>query len=514
MGRKRKTVAVDREVAAQDSRVVDGMGREITLDPPRPPVARGVRVQLMDIDGSGPGAYRDAGDVAGLAEAIRRDGQLVPVLLHRVGPDAYHVVDGRRRVAAVRSIDPEGNVVADVYEGLTDADVNRLAIVGNLHRAEPNAVEWGLAVEMLRVRYEGANGGDRPAAVRRIAEDLGRSETWVRDHLYLSRLCAEARELVVKGLLSVAHARTLALVADPGRQASLAERAARDEDGGGGMSLKRLRRDIGNGVHSLTQVPWKLDVPFAGKCACEGCPSNSATDPELFEHDEERETRATCLDPRCFESKRAASAKSIAAAEVRAKKLVKTGVSAAAAAESVAASFVKPATIERRVKDEGKPAKPKGAGPRPREKTPEEVAREKFDSAIWPWRRKASGLIEATLDGVPGRRTIAMAVNALEPREYMNPKKRDARGRAAVAMAQRLKAPTLADVGAAEKSLPGNIYGGDDACLAAMAAAVGVELAPVPRLEDFLPREEKAKREGAKAAKKSAKKAKRRGGGR
>lgn len=472
----------------------------------RPP-AFAVAVRLDDIEEGGEtaGHYRlGDGDVEGLAASIARDGQIVPVILDRMPTGRYRIVDGRRRVAAMRSLGREA-ITADVHEQLSDADLTRLAVVGNLHRAEPNAVEWGIAAEALREGYE-ARGMDRPAAVRRIAEDLGRSETWVRDHLYLSRLCPAARTLVVRGLLGVAHARTLALVADPARQAELAERAARDEDGSGGMSIAWLRMFIGHGTHSLTQVPWRLEVPFAGKPACEGCPSNSATDPLLFEHDEERSERAQCLDPRCFEWKQKAAATSIEKAEARAKKLVATGVPAAAAAESVAAAFVKPGSIERRVKAAQKPKRPKGEGPRERERTPEEVAREKLDAAIWPWRRKAQGLIEAALVGVPGRVTVMMAVDALEPGTYMSPKKRDARSRAAIAMAKRLKSPTLADVAAAEKCLRPDVNARDDACLAAMASAVGVEIGAPPKLDDFLPEGEEATREGAKGAKGSEKK--------
>lgn len=69
----------------------------------------------------------------------------------------------------------------------------------------------------------------------------------------------------------------------------------------------------------------------------------------------------------------------------------------------------------------------------------------------------------------------------------------------------------LADVEAAEKSLPESGDVRDEACLAAMAEAVGVDIGTPPRLEDFLPKGEGAKREGAKGAKKSEKKAKRKG---
>jgi ParB/RepB/Spo0J family partition protein len=273
----------------------------------------------------------DAERIAQMAQSLREVGQLQPVMLEELADGRFCRVFGRRRIAAARSIGME-TIRAVVVPPLGE-DVRRTVVaVENVQRQDLTPPEETLAVgELIELKafdaaiqmakpltggplevegvivtrdllarecsktdkieaWRRAMLGDhrvRSIAYEMVAAMLAKPVSWVRDRAYIGRLDAAGQAAVRDGRLPLAHAREIARVADPVLRAQF----VKDFAAGGRESisktepgkLEELQREVKQRLFTLHTVPWKLDVPFAGKPACTGCPHNSQSLPGLFD---------------------------------------------------------------------------------------------------------------------------------------------------------------------------------------------------------------------------------------
>ncbi|MEQ9640218.1 MAG: ParB/RepB/Spo0J family partition protein [Alphaproteobacteria bacterium] len=153
---------------------------------------------------------RKAADVAaieGLAASIRADGLLQNLVVRRKGRK-WEIVSGERRYRAMQLLAGSGDIAADfpvaveVRKGLNNGDALRLATVENVQREPLNAMDEAEAFAGLM-----NGGGD----IEDIAAKAGMSALTVKRRLALAGLCAEAREMVRSGDLSLAVAEAMTL---------------------------------------------------------------------------------------------------------------------------------------------------------------------------------------------------------------------------------------------------------------------------------------------------------------
>lgn len=295
-------------------------------------------------------------DVAGLSESMMAVGLITPILV-TPEEDGYRVVAGHRRVAAANRLAWAGIdaivVTTSDGEAVSDASIEELRAIENIVREQLSPLDEAIAVARV---IDGTRGD-----VRRAAELLGRSESWVRDRGYIAKFEGKARELVATGRLPLLHARAIARITDPKERDTLAKEAAGDGPDSPPMRISQLEYRIGNLTRSLDRVPWELDTPIGGMPACRGCPSNSDTDRYLFGAAET--DRASCGDARCFQRKLAASAKAIDKAVTKLTVKGKEADTSAAAVRAVTPTGIKQGAVQRAAKKatgskERAPAKP------------------------------------------------------------------------------------------------------------------------------------------------------------
>ncbi|MHB8417183.1 MAG: ParB/RepB/Spo0J family partition protein [Myxococcales bacterium] len=106
---------------------------------------------------------RPEGDVAGLAQSLAREGQLLPVEVRLRGPGRWQLVTGFRRVAALRLLRRE-QVLARLHDELGDEEALSLALADDLARRELGRDE--LEALRARLREQGRYG----PAVQEILE--------------------------------------------------------------------------------------------------------------------------------------------------------------------------------------------------------------------------------------------------------------------------------------------------------------------------------------------------------
>lgn len=346
----------------------------------------------------------EAGKIESLAAAMDAVGQLQPIRVQRVKAGKYLVVFGRRRFLAAKKLKWE-TIRAEVVAELGNVDAIDQASVENVQREALNYLEEAEAVAGM-VESLGKDVSPKvtgPAAVKAVAVKLGKSETWVRDRMFLTRLGPAARKPVLERRLPLAQAREISKLADPELQADIAEQAACDDDGTHGMSLDWVRNEVAQNMRSLKVVPWELAVKYGGGPACSTCPHNSANAGDLFEHDKKSDIpeikdkeegdltirAGVCLNGRCFERKQAEAGKQIKAAVTKAGKLIKAGDmnSTGAAAVRVlelAPKGLKATTVANAIRrDQEAPAKPaKKPDGWTQKATPEQAAESKVSDAV------------------------------------------------------------------------------------------------------------------------------------
>lgn len=195
---------------------------------PPSPSAAAVALRLVDVcpNPLQPRKDFDGESLAELAESIRRNGVLQPILVRRAAKDSskYVIIAGERRWRAARLA--ELNEIPAVISDADDARSAELALIENLQREDLNPVEEAEGFRALGEVY-GLKQDE-------IAERVGRSRPAVTNALRLLTLDREVLDMLAGGALSSGHARALVPLS-PAEQVTLAERAAKD-----GLSVRQV----------------------------------------------------------------------------------------------------------------------------------------------------------------------------------------------------------------------------------------------------------------------------------
>ena len=159
----------------------------------------------------------------GLAESMRHEGMLVPVVVRARAGGGYELIAGERRWRAAKEAGIE--TVPALVRVADDRQSLLLALVENVAREQLSAVEEARAYALLVDEFELSLG--------EVAERVGRSKSSVSNRMRLLELPDEVLWMLVRGELTEGHARAVLAVPDAAGQRKLARRIVRD-----GMSVR------------------------------------------------------------------------------------------------------------------------------------------------------------------------------------------------------------------------------------------------------------------------------------
>ena len=181
-----------------------------------------------------------------LAESIRSQGVVQPIVVTPKGENSYTIIAGERRWRAARraGLDTVPVVVRQVED---DQQMLEMALVENVQRADLNAIEEAEAYRMLGERFE--------LSQEAIAERVGKGRTTVTNALRLLRLPDEIRDFIREGRLTAGQARPLLAIPDRTQQIEIAERAVSE-----GLSARHLEALTGPKSSTQTKKKKELDV--------------------------------------------------------------------------------------------------------------------------------------------------------------------------------------------------------------------------------------------------------------
>jgi ParB family chromosome partitioning protein len=153
-----------------------------------------------------------------LADSIRAEGLLQPVVVRRIGEGKYQLIAGERRWRAFQLL--KIKVIPARLVAANDASSATLGLIENLQREGLNPLEEAYGYASL-IR-------DFDLTQEQTAERVGKPRASVANSLRLLGLDGELQGYVAKGLLSVGHAKVLLGVEDAAQRALLARRVIED----------------------------------------------------------------------------------------------------------------------------------------------------------------------------------------------------------------------------------------------------------------------------------------------
>ena len=195
-----------------------------------PPSAGIVRIPIEHIvrDANQPRKTFDETKLRELAESIRTQGIIQPVLVRRDGSD-YRLIAGERRwrAAQLAGLHEIPAVVRDV----TAAEAFELALVENLQRTDLNPLEEAEGYRRLIQEFG--------LTQDQVGERVGRDRTSIANALRLLQLPERVKELLASGVLGMGHARALLGMGSGTELVRTAERIAREQ-----LSVRETERIV------------------------------------------------------------------------------------------------------------------------------------------------------------------------------------------------------------------------------------------------------------------------------
>jgi ParB family transcriptional regulator, chromosome partitioning protein len=178
-------------------RVREGGDSQAATPPPGAPNA-------LKLDQLQPGRYQprtrmDEGSLYELAESIKAQGIMQPVLVRPVGTERYEIIAGERRVRAARlaGLDEVPVLVKDVPDEAAAA----MALIENIQREDLNPLEEAQGIQRLVNEFKLTH--------EQAAQAVGRSRSAATNLLRLLNLSEPVQQLLMAGDIDMGHARAL-----------------------------------------------------------------------------------------------------------------------------------------------------------------------------------------------------------------------------------------------------------------------------------------------------------------
>ena len=185
-------------------------------DAPEPtrPSAVEADIDRLEPNDFQPRSYVDDARLQELAQSIRANGIIQPIVVRKVG-DRFQIIAGERRwrAAKVAGLLRVPVVVRDVAPG-TEQSLLEMALIENIQREDLNPIEEALAYRRLADEFNLTQEG--------IASAVGKDRASVANFQRLLKLPDEVRNEVASSRLSMGHARALLSLQDEADQRRIA----------------------------------------------------------------------------------------------------------------------------------------------------------------------------------------------------------------------------------------------------------------------------------------------------
>jgi ParB family chromosome partitioning protein len=169
-----------------------------------------IDIDLLSPNQQQPRLQMDDAKLDELAQSIKANGIIQPILVRRTGT-TYRIIAGERRWRAAQraGLLKVPVVVRDVAEG-SEKQLLELALIENIQRENLNPVDEALAYQRLSEDFN--------LTQDEIAAAVGKDRSSVANFMRLLKLPDEVRASLASGALSMGHARALLALPDAAAQ--------------------------------------------------------------------------------------------------------------------------------------------------------------------------------------------------------------------------------------------------------------------------------------------------------
>ncbi len=211
-----------------------GLGRGLdALLEPAGPVIRSLPLSELVPNRYQPRSDFDDVGLEELAESIRTQGIVQPLVVTPGSEGKFTIVAGERRWRAARRAGLH-EVPVVIRELESDRQLLEMALVENLQRSDLNPVEEGEAYRALK--------GSFGLSHEEIARQVGKARSTISNAVRLLSLPEEIQDLLRNGRLTAGQARPLLTLEDQDRQLQLARKAVKE-----GLTARKLEVLVAGG---------------------------------------------------------------------------------------------------------------------------------------------------------------------------------------------------------------------------------------------------------------------------
>lgn len=164
-----------------------------------------------------------------LSESIRVQGIIQPITVRQLGPNAYQLISGERRLQASKLAGLQS--IPAYVRTADDQQMLEMALIENIQRENLNAIEIALSYQRLlhECNLKQEELGDR----------VGKNRTTVNNYLRLLKLPPQIQAAVRDTQITMGHARALVNIEDPQDQLDLFEKMVQEE-----WSVRRVEEAV------------------------------------------------------------------------------------------------------------------------------------------------------------------------------------------------------------------------------------------------------------------------------
>jgi ParB family transcriptional regulator, chromosome partitioning protein len=188
-----------------------------------------IDIDLIDANPEQPRLNFSADKLEELAQSIKVNGLVQPILVRRVSGGRYQVVAGERRWRAAQRAGLQK--VKAIIRNIPDAKLLELALIENIQRQELNAIEEAVAYQRL-IQSLGLTQDE-------VAQRVGKDRSSVANFLRLLKLPATIQKMVEDELLTMGHARALLSLENQEQQLKMAHNIVN-----GKLSVREIERAV------------------------------------------------------------------------------------------------------------------------------------------------------------------------------------------------------------------------------------------------------------------------------
>jgi len=178
-----------------------------------------LRIEKLPVDQLQPGQYQPRQQFSEtalqeLADSIKVQGVVQPIIVRPIGTDKYEIIAGERRWRASKlaGLDKVPVVIRQADSQATLA----MALIENIQREDLNPIETAIGLKRLLKEFD--------LTQQTVADAVGRSRAAVSNLLRLLKLPENIQTALHQGLISMGHARAIISLPEDAQQA-LADKA-------------------------------------------------------------------------------------------------------------------------------------------------------------------------------------------------------------------------------------------------------------------------------------------------